>query len=76
MTSRNRTIDATITTSWSVRWVPVEYLLTMIASVSGAVSDTTASTARRVLDRRVLASEERSENFRTAGCSAAAPNSR
>ena len=47
-------IEATITTSWSVRCVPVEYLLTMIASVSGAVSDTTARTASRVRDRRAL----------------------
>ena len=35
-------MEATMTTIWSVRCVPVEYRLTMIASVSGAVSDTTA----------------------------------
>ncbi len=69
-------IDATITTIWSVRCVPVEYRLTMIASVSGAVSETTARTVSRVRDRRVRTSNERSENERTAGCSAAAPISR
>ena len=48
MTSRNRTIEAMMTTSWSVRCVPVEYRLTMIASVRGAVSDTTARATSRV----------------------------
>ena len=62
-----------MTTSWSVRCVPVEYRLTMIASVSGAVSETTARATSRVRDSRVFMSVERSENLRTPGCSAAAP---